>query len=363
MARHPQNQYFPDSVSCPGETLQETLDALGLTQAELAGRMGRTTKHVNEIVKGKASITPETALELESVLGVPARFWTHREQNYRESLVRSRSDASLEGQVDWLRQFPVTEMSKRGWIPSSRGGAQLVRSVLRFFGVGSVESWNSLQIDAQVALRHTRAFKSDPGALQAWLRRGELEARRIRCGPFDRRRFLDTLRQARRLACQGPGVFNRELPELLAPSGVAVVLVPELPGMRANGAARWLTPRTGLIQLSLRHKTLDTLWFSFFHEAGHLLLHGKKSIHVDESADAGGDAEKEADQFAQDLLIPPQEYRRLLTLSPFTEAGLRRFARRLEIDVGILVGRLQHEGLLPWNRLRGLRTTVKWMDE
>lgn len=82
------NQYAPDLVSPPGDTLAETLAALGMTQAELAVRSGRPYNTVSEIINGKASITPETALQLERVLGVPARFWLKREQQYQEWRVR-----------------------------------------------------------------------------------------------------------------------------------------------------------------------------------------------------------------------------------------------------------------------------------
>lgn len=87
MANILQNEYHPDSVSAPGETLSETLDALGMPQTELAKRMGRPIKTINEIIQGKTAITAETALQLEQVLSIPASFWLKREQRYREFLV------------------------------------------------------------------------------------------------------------------------------------------------------------------------------------------------------------------------------------------------------------------------------------
>ena len=88
MANSLQNEYHPDSVSAPGETLAETLDALGISQTELAKRMDCPIKTINEIIQGKAAITTETALQLEQVLRLPASFWLKREQQYREALAR-----------------------------------------------------------------------------------------------------------------------------------------------------------------------------------------------------------------------------------------------------------------------------------
>src|SRR5437868_14289423 len=114
------NQYVPDTVSAPGETLEEILMERGMSQTELAERTGRPKKTSNEIVKGKAAITPETALQLERVLGTPASFWIAREQNYRESLARAKDAADFEKQVDWLNQIPYRAMVKLGWIPEHR---------------------------------------------------------------------------------------------------------------------------------------------------------------------------------------------------------------------------------------------------
>jgi addiction module HigA family antidote len=85
-----ENQYAPDTVSPPGDTLAETLEELGMTQAELATRMGRPQKLISEIINGKAAITPDTASQLERVLGVPARFWLKREQHYQEWRTRQQ---------------------------------------------------------------------------------------------------------------------------------------------------------------------------------------------------------------------------------------------------------------------------------
>ena len=78
-----QNQYMPDNVSPPGDTLLETIETLGISQSELAERMGRPKKTINEIIKGKTAVTPDTALQLERVLGVPASFWNNRVRQYR----------------------------------------------------------------------------------------------------------------------------------------------------------------------------------------------------------------------------------------------------------------------------------------
>src|SRR5438132_2146382 len=140
---HIMNHYNPDVVSAPGETLLETIEMLGMSQAELAERTGRPKKTINEIIKGKAPITPETALQLEKVLGVPASFWNNYERNYREYLARRDEDDRLKHQTDWLKGFPVAAMVRLGWIRRCDTKVQQLRELLCFFAIASPEQWEA----------------------------------------------------------------------------------------------------------------------------------------------------------------------------------------------------------------------------
>lgn len=138
------NQYTPESVSPPGETLQELLEERGMSQAELAERTGRPKKTINEIVQGKAAITPETALQFERVLGVPASFWNARERNYREALAHNRETEALQTYGEWVREFPYAAMVKQGWIPSVSNPPDRARTLLSFFSVASPQAWDDI---------------------------------------------------------------------------------------------------------------------------------------------------------------------------------------------------------------------------
>src|SRR6266581_132260 len=103
----PRRLYSPDTVSMPGETLQELLDERGMTQKDLANRMGRPIKTINEIVKGKAQITPETAVQLERALGLPAAFWNEREAHYRGYLAQVNAEYHAAQWIPWLNKLPL----------------------------------------------------------------------------------------------------------------------------------------------------------------------------------------------------------------------------------------------------------------
>jgi addiction module HigA family antidote len=93
-----QNEYYPDSFTSPGETLLETLETRGMSQAELARRLGCSVKLVNEIIQAQTVITPEIAGQLEQALRVPASFWLNMEQYYREFLARPVKEQCL---MEW----------------------------------------------------------------------------------------------------------------------------------------------------------------------------------------------------------------------------------------------------------------------
>jgi HTH-type transcriptional regulator/antitoxin HigA len=348
--------FQPDFVSPPGETVADLLEQAAMTQTELAQRLGVSLKHTNQVVKGGASISAELALGLEKVFGVSADFWLNRESLYRADIARQEEARELASALEWAKSFPVNELRKRNLIPSSSKGADLVADLLRFFGVASPKLWS----DPAAAYRKSARFESDPKALATWLRAGELEAAKIDSEPFDNDRFHEVLYEVRGLTRLDPNEWQPELVRVSATAGVAVIILDTFHGARANGVTRWLSPTKASIQMSLRYRWEDIFWFSFFHEAAHILLHRKKHIFLeglDASSDGGTDHqsqvwEGEADRFAARLLIPPEHDAdlRRLTLTDVPE-----FAERLGIAPGIVVGRLQHERLIPNYRGNELR--------
>lgn len=361
MAKKLQNEYQPDYVSSPGETLLETLETIDMSQVELAKRMGRPVKTINEIIQKKAAITAETALQLEQVLHIPASFWLKREQQYRESLARLAEEQRLKGWVGWLKELPIRIMMRRGWIPACTNESQQVLEALKFFGVASPDAWRAIWESKIIVYRKSTTFKSNFGYVATWLRQGELEAQEIECAPYNAETFHDTLIHIRTLTVEQIDFFQEELVRLCAKAGVAVVFVRDLPNTGICGSTQWLTPTKALIQLSLRYKTDDQLWFTFFHEAGHILKHGKRQVFLETGQKDRETDEDEADTFASNILINRAEWRQFITQDSYrTKSGIQDFAKKVGIAPGIVVGRLQHEKLLPFSYCNDLKRHLEW---
>lgn len=352
----------PDYIVAPGEVLQETIDALGMTQADLATRTGLSRKTINQIIQGQEPISVETALRLEKVTGTAASFWNNLEALYRERLAREAERERLAQDLAWLDTIPTKELIRRGVIEDQKDRVSLLLAVLRFFGVNSPAEWKEVWGNLGVAFRKSQAFQSRLGAVATWLRLGELEAQKMACRPFDKERFKAALAEIRRLTTEPPEVFVPRMQALCAAAGVAVVLVREIPGAPVSGAAYWLSPDKAVIQLTLRGKTNDLFWFAFFHEAGHVLKHGKKELFVDDGQEAGDQEEEEANRFATDYLIPRSRAPDLAGLR--SREQIVAFARSVGVAAGVVLGRLQKEGLAPYqHRDSDLKVRLHWADD
>ena len=357
------NQYHPDYAVPPGWVLEERLDAEGLSHAAFARRCGRSPKLISEIISGKAPLEPETALQFEKVLGVDASIWNGIEANYRLHRAREAEAANAADAEAWLKAFPVAELVKRGVVNRSKSDADAVSRLLSFFRVGSVQAWRLKYGLTNVAYRHSPSFKSDEAALATWLRLGEIEAKRQDCSVYNEAGFKQALRDIRGLT-RAP--IEEALPrsqQLCNQAGVALALIKPLPKTALSGAAWWLSPRKAVIQLSARYKTNDHLWFSFFHEAAHILLHSKKNVFVDDMSDGNSKHEVEANEWASNMLVPRSRWDRFVASHPCSERAIRAFADDQGIAPGIVVGMLQHRKHLPWTHLNGLKVKLDWRDE
>lgn len=363
MAVMADHSFHPSYISPPGETIADLLDEREMTQTELAKRLGVTLKHVNQVVNGGASISADLALGLEKVFGAPAHFWLNRESLYQADIARRNEEKELASHIDWAKAFPITDLKKAGFVSKEAKAVELVQELLRFLGVASPALWES----RAAAYRRSQHYKSDQPALDAWLRVGELRAATIECKPYDSEHFLEALRQARTLTNEHPRVWQPQITSALANAGVALVIVDTFQNARAHGATRWLRPHKALIQLSLRYHWEDVFWFSFFHEAAHILLHRKKGIFVDgleltQSAALEDDMrlEEEANRWAANFLIPAEYEPRLFSLHP---SDIHDFANELGITPAIVVGRLQHEGLIHFSESKKWKRQLHFVED
>jgi plasmid maintenance system antidote protein VapI len=346
--------YNPDTVPPPGYTINENIERFGWSKEEFASRLGRSRNYVHDLIAGRARIDEGAAASLARVVGASAEFWLRLEASYRAWLVTAQGDHFVTQDRRWLRSFPVAEMQRLGWIDTGLDEAQRAEAVLRFFAVASPDRIAEHYMAHGMAMRTSPAGHNDPAALACWIRQGERLALAVDCADYDAKALRAAL-PALRECSRRPAVEWRErIIDVCRTAGVALVFVPELPGIKASGAARWIDGRP-IIQLSQRHRTNDQLWFSLFHELGHILHHGRKLTFVDGPEVAESREEREADTFAVSALADPAALRRLIPeAGSLTPADVRAAAAELGIHPGVL-------GRIGLRRLNTLKERLNWM--
>lgn len=351
-------KYIPPIAVHPGKTLLETIEALNMCQNDLAERSGLHSKTVNEIIQCKAPITPDTAVKLSAVFGTSVSFWNILQRTYEDALANQKQVAILEKEAPLLKEFPCYhELERWGYITTAKTRQMKVFRLLNFFAVSSLEIVRDVKA---IAFRKSSHAQFNPYCLAAWLRCGEIDAKKSILKPFNEVKLKSYLPEFRKLTKERPEVFAKELTNKCAECGIAVVFVPHFKGTSANGATTWLTPEHALIQLSVRYKWEDVFWFTFFHEIGHILLHGKKDQFV-EIGSSVEPKEREADMFAQKMLIPENEYQRFLQRKVYSSSEIQAFATRVGVSTAIIAGRLSHDtnNWVRWAKLRGKYDIVR----
>jgi len=356
-----EKEFQPDWASPPGETIAQILEQRKLSPMKFAERIGRTSKEVEELIGGAEKITIETARKLESVLGASVAFWMIRESHYREDQARLASNIVPDSAEQWLADLPLVDMQRFGWIgPISR--STVLTECLRFFGVPDFQTWREKYsgLLRQAAFKTSRSFQANPTATAAWLRHAEIEAESITCGPWNAQRFRRTLVAIRQLTRKkDPDIFIAELRKQCAECGVAVVILRSPAGCRASGATLFLSSEKALLLLSFRYLSDDHFWFTLFHEVGHLLLHGRNALFLEDQEDSLTKEEEDANKFAADILIPLKFRKEMLTL-PVNGFEVIRFAKAVGVSPGIIVGQLQHYRRFTHRQLNNLKRRFVW---
>lgn len=328
---------LPDYAVSPGDFIQEWLEENGVNAAELARRLDVTPKHVSELLSGKAPLSAALSIALERVTGTPAKLWNRTEAIYREDLARLAECENLEAQYDEAKRFPLSYLRKFGFLTATaKDKVGTVRELLQLLRIGDLGAVEATWLNPKVAYRKTK-LNTDKSYEQAmWLALGEYAARSEELPDFDREGLEGLLPKLRSLTAEPNPVESLDkVKELLNEVGVAFALIPPIPGFGVYGATRWIAEHP-LVQLSVRGKSDDQLWFTLFHELGHVLLHGHKTVFVQGTE---GKEEDEADNFASRTLIPQEFVHRIPTSRSI--AAIQELADELGIAPSIVLGQAQ----------------------
>lgn len=359
------NIYHSDLAIHPGEFLEETLDAIGMSQAELSNRLGRPVQAINEIIKGKKSVTPATALELEDVLGVPSHIWIGLESEYQIVMAKQAELKQMEEESALLPKFPYADLVKLGFVKATRSAVEKVEELKGFFSVAKLGQIEHVKA-YQPAFRVSNHKEVSHEAIATWIQAGRIRAKEIETKSFDKKKLKEALPLLKELMnLESIAESIMQIKTVLAECGVAFVLLPHFPKTRVHGATFWLDENSkAVVLMSIRGRYSDIFWFSFFHEIGHILLHNKREVFLEDGYNDPSlqKQEDEANTFAGEFLIPQANYDRFVQERDFSRTSIQKFSKQMGVKDSIVVGRLMHDELISFNdyRLNGLRDKYQW---
>lgn len=348
-----------DWFSRPGDSMLSAMRRRAVSAETLSGHLAGGMAQLRDLMSGQSVIDDETAATLSKTLGGSTLFWRTRQTKYQEALNQAVMQLSEEDADAWLNRIPAP--GSRSRITAKTRTAELGRR-LAYFGVSTLKAWDARYgpNQRQARFRRSLAFTQHDGATSMWLREGELDANLRQTAPWSRSELQNRLQNIRALSkISKPTRFMPPLVKQLAECGVALVVVRAPQGCRASGASRMIANDKAMILMSFRHRADDHFWFTLFHEIGHLLLHEASSFVDSEEMVDDDPCEKEANDFAATMIVPENREAELESLRP-DENAIRRFAVSLGVSPGLILGQLQHRGIVPHGVLHKLRRTWTW---
>lgn len=361
------DNFSPDWVSPPGATIKCLMVKLGYDHKELAEEIDIPDNLLLKILEGEEIITQDIALQLSIVLGSTQKFWLNREKQYREEIDRLQKAPKPIDELDddWVKTFPsIYEMKKLGWLPISTNFRNALENIKAFFKINTAREWNDkyLKFNTAVAFRTSLTYESKPSAVTAWLRWAEIQAENVECSDWNVDILKSNIKNMRKLTrCKDPTLFIPKLQQICAGCGVTLTIIRAPKACKASGATRFLSNNKPQIVLSLRYKSDDHFWFTFFHEIGHLILHTETPFFLDDESDVSSTDEMEANLFSENTLIPEQFKDQLRTVNLRTK-DIIRLATQIGISSGIVVGQLQHSGRIKANQMNHLKRHYEWSE-
>ena len=374
MTKGTENLYTPNFTIHPGEYVEELLEVNNMTQLDLANRTGITAKTINRIIKGKASITKNIAFAFTNIFDHTPEYWMKLQNQYDLDTIRIEQQKEFQKEYikigAFLSKFDYDELVKHGYVYNTKEPIEQVSQLLKFFKCKTIELYDKNYDfnNMNIACRINGLTNIKYGNLSAWLRKGQIEAKDIELSEYNVKKFKAAIDQIRtKLTVQNPKNVKRDIESLFSDAGVAIVFVDYLKNSGVSGAAYWINnAKNPCIQLSSKYKRNDLLWFSLFHEVGHIIKHNKRQIFVESEtrklSSSKNDYESEADMYAEDMLIPRDKWIEFISDTSFTEERIYSFAKHINTHAGVIVGRLQKEKLIGYSMFNNLKEYADWVN-
>ena len=343
----------------PGYYIADIIEDMEISQAEFAARLGTTAKTLSQLLNGQANISNDLAKKLSVMMGTSAEVWLRLQNTYDQKLIEIQQAKDFDEQKEVVKQIDYSYFVDVVGLPKTKNIGEKIAHLCSYFKVSDLRIM--LKPDFLVNFRSGTSDSSEKKVInsRAWIQTAMNIAKGIETEPYNAQKLKDYLPELRSMTIQDPIVFLPRMREIFAECGVAFVLLPHLKNSGVNGAVKWVNNERVVLAMNDRGLNADKFWFSLFHEIKHVFQQKVKTVFVsssvEEMIDYNNALEDEADTFASNYLIPPNELRRFAPTKYTSDKEIVEFAKSIGIHPGIVAGRLQHEKIIPQNRCSKLK--------
>lgn len=353
------NEYKNIVAFHPGYYIADIIEDMEISQAEFATRMGTTAKTLSQLVNGQANISNDLAKKLSTMLGTSVEIWQNLQNTYDRKLIEIQQTKDFDAQAKLADEIDYKYFVDVVGLPPATNTNDKVANLCKYFKVADLRIM--LQPDFLVNFRTGSAYNSEKNVInsRAWIQTAINISKNYETKPYSAEKLKKCLPELRGMTVKNPDEFLPTMREIFAECGIAFVLLPHLRNSGVNGAVKWITDDRAVLAMNNRGLNADMFWFSLFHEIKHVLQQKIKTVFIssslEEMLNIDYKLEIEADKFAANYLIPPADYKRLSPSKYISDAEIIEFANEIGIHPGIVVGRLQHEGVIAQNRYSKLK--------
>lgn len=348
----------------PGYYIKEIIDDMEITQDEFAKRLEVSGKTISNLISGKIPLSKDIALRLSIMMDISIDTWLELQKSYDKKILEIKKKKAIDEEVKIVKMIDYKYFVKLGLVEEVRNSCEKVKELCKYFKISSLNVLlkNDFLVNYRVGigeLKEKNIINSN-----AWLQTAINLGKNIDTDKFDCSKLNAYIPEIRSMTLQSTDVFLPRLREILNECGVAFVLLPNLKNSGINGAVRWINSDKVLLAINDRRNYADTFWFSLFHEIKHVLqqkikltmISNEKKVNLDSENEK---LEKEADSFAQEILIPQEKYNNFIRVRNFSESSICKFSKEINIHSGIVVGRLQNDKHIYHNNFNQLKQKYK----
>lgn len=337
----------------PGEILSDELQSRNIKQKDFAELIGVQPTQLNEIINGKRGINTDMALLIGKALKMDAKIWINLQTNYE--LDAAKVNEKVQSRLFYIDQWQMLQtyipekfFRKLGYIKGEPSND--IETIKSIYNIDHFEQLAGVYSKSSyVRLRKSPTLEVDKKNLFAWIKTINYEACKISVPKFNQKTAVELIGTLKDIFWKNKNTISKAY-DALKEHGIKLVIIENPEKCPIDGCAFWNEGNPS-IGLSLRHKRIDNLAFTLFHELGHIYLHlvnnnSVEFVDVDTEHLSNDEhqEEKEADGFAKDFLINPQNWQEYIK-SPTKshEKSIIALARKEKIHPAIIKGRLCHE--------------------